>query len=186
MSEMRGTLMARHATRVMRVDTIQREMVKVEYAVRVAARLRSGPGSFASGCPTHPDPCPHAHHKLQHRQPSTARAEAHHLFLQVAALVGYPILSPLRKPPPPLPRTPSPASFRLDHTIPNVPYYLEEEKSCGLSTAELAKSLEKANAEGIDCIINPGNPTGQTLSWNNMNEVKKKFHLSGTLCGMGS
>ncbi|KAI8608489.1 pyridoxal phosphate-dependent transferase [Chytriomyces sp. MP71] len=56
-----------------------------------------------------------------------------------------------------------------------VPYYLDEENSWGLSTTELAKSLAKARAEGVEvralCIINPGNPTGQTLSWENMHEI---------------
>ncbi|KAJ3031145.1 UNVERIFIED_CONTAM: hypothetical protein HDU68_006276 [Siphonaria sp. JEL0065] len=56
-----------------------------------------------------------------------------------------------------------------------VPYYLDESKSWGLSTEELAHSLKKSRSEGIEvralCIINPGNPTGQTLSWENMKEI---------------
>ncbi|TPX49322.1 hypothetical protein CcCBS67573_g10166, partial [Chytriomyces confervae] len=56
-----------------------------------------------------------------------------------------------------------------------VPYYLDEAKNWGLSKEELARSLSKARSEGVEvralCIINPGNPTGQCLSLENMNEV---------------
>ncbi|TPX55332.1 hypothetical protein CcCBS67573_g09487 [Chytriomyces confervae] len=56
-----------------------------------------------------------------------------------------------------------------------VPYYLDEAKNWGLSKEELARSLAKARSEGVEvralCIINPGNPTGQCLSLENMNEV---------------
>ncbi|KAJ3076812.1 hypothetical protein HDU99_001303, partial [Rhizoclosmatium hyalinum] len=56
-----------------------------------------------------------------------------------------------------------------------VPYYLDEAKSWGLSTEELGRSLKKARAEGTEvralCLINPGNPTGQCLSWDNMKEI---------------
>ncbi|TPX47593.1 hypothetical protein CcCBS67573_g10239 [Chytriomyces confervae] len=56
-----------------------------------------------------------------------------------------------------------------------IPYYLDEAKNWGLSKEELARSLAKARSEGVEvralCIINPGNPTGQCLSLENMNEV---------------
>ncbi|KAL1920378.1 uncharacterized protein VTP21DRAFT_755 [Calcarisporiella thermophila] len=56
-----------------------------------------------------------------------------------------------------------------------VPYFLEEEQGWGLSVEELQRSLEKARNEGADvralCIINPGNPTGQCLTADNMREI---------------
>lgn len=56
-----------------------------------------------------------------------------------------------------------------------VPYYLSEKDSWGTSVAELKKSLDIAKENGIDtralCIINPGNPTGQCLTEDNMKQV---------------
>ncbi|KAJ3117116.1 hypothetical protein HDU96_007905 [Phlyctochytrium bullatum] len=75
-----------------------------------------------------------------------------------------------------------------------VPYYLDEENDWGLSTSELRNALSKARANGVDvkalCVINPGNPTGQCLSAENMGEVgidpqvKEQFYklASVSLC----
>lgn len=56
-----------------------------------------------------------------------------------------------------------------------VPYYLKEEQDWGLSVADLKTSVEEARAKGVDVralvIINPGNPTGQCLTEENMREV---------------
>lgn len=56
-----------------------------------------------------------------------------------------------------------------------VPYYLTENDSWNTSIQGLKNSLESAKAEGIDvkamCVINPGNPTGQCLTENNMRQV---------------
>ena len=56
-----------------------------------------------------------------------------------------------------------------------VPYYLSETDAWGTSVSELKKSLESARANGTDvralCIINPGNPTGQCLTRENMEQV---------------
>jgi len=56
-----------------------------------------------------------------------------------------------------------------------VGYYLNEEKNWGLEISELTKSIDAAKKKGIDCralvIINPGNPTGQVLSQDNMKQV---------------
>ncbi|KAJ3094835.1 hypothetical protein HK100_006002 [Physocladia obscura] len=56
-----------------------------------------------------------------------------------------------------------------------VPYYLDESKGWGLSTEELERSIQKARSEGVEvralCLINPGNPTGQCLAWDNMKEI---------------
>ena len=56
-----------------------------------------------------------------------------------------------------------------------VPYYLNESKGWSLDLDELKNSLEKARAENISVravvIINPGNPTGQCLAKENINEI---------------
>ncbi|CAI8587550.1 unnamed protein product [Vicia faba] len=56
-----------------------------------------------------------------------------------------------------------------------VPYYLEETANWGLDTNELRKSVSEARFKGLNVkamvIINPGNPTGQCLSEENLREV---------------
>eukprot|EP00002_Diphylleia_rotans_P004205 TRINITY_DN1302_c0_g1_i1.p1 TRINITY_DN1302_c0_g1~~TRINITY_DN1302_c0_g1_i1.p1 ORF type:complete len:504 (-),score=99.84 TRINITY_DN1302_c0_g1_i1:219-1730(-) len=56
-----------------------------------------------------------------------------------------------------------------------VGYYLNEESGWGLNVSELARSYEEAKAKGVEvralAIINPGNPTGQCLSKENIQEV---------------
>lgn len=58
-----------------------------------------------------------------------------------------------------------------------VPYYLKEESDWGLDATEMRDAIHKARADGIDVralvVINPGNPTGQCLSLENMEEVVK-------------
>lgn len=53
-----------------------------------------------------------------------------------------------------------------------VGYYLDEESGWGLQMKELKRALGDARAEGTEVraivVINPGNPTGQTLSRENM------------------
>lgn len=56
-----------------------------------------------------------------------------------------------------------------------VPYYLEESANWGLDVGELRKSVLEARYKGITVramvIINPGNPTGQCLSRDNIKEL---------------
>nr|AIT69938.1 alanine transaminase [Eucheuma denticulatum] len=56
-----------------------------------------------------------------------------------------------------------------------VGYYLDEDKGWSLSMAELQERLEEARGQGVDVraivIINPGNPTGQVLTRQNMEGV---------------
>jgi len=58
-----------------------------------------------------------------------------------------------------------------------VPYYLNESEGWGLSTEGLRESISAARADGIDVkmlvVINPGNPTGQLLSYDNMAGIVK-------------
>ncbi|KAJ3197280.1 hypothetical protein HK101_004761 [Irineochytrium annulatum] len=61
-----------------------------------------------------------------------------------------------------------------------VPYYLNEEKEWGLTADELRRSLSEGRRKGLDvralCVINPGNPTGNCLSIEDMNEVVEFCH----------
>ncbi|CAI5495719.1 unnamed protein product [Closterium sp. Naga37s-1] len=58
-----------------------------------------------------------------------------------------------------------------------VPYYLDESQGWGLDMAELKQSCEDARSKGIEvrCLvfINPGNPTGNCLSEENLKELVK-------------
>merc|ERR1712137_37791 len=58
-----------------------------------------------------------------------------------------------------------------------IPYYLEEENEWGLSVSELEQSFKTAKDKGILprglVVINPGNPTGQVLSKDNMESIAK-------------
>jgi len=58
-----------------------------------------------------------------------------------------------------------------------VGYYLNEESNWGLSCEELERSFQEASQKGIRpralVVINPGNPTGQILTMENMMEVIK-------------
>ena len=61
-----------------------------------------------------------------------------------------------------------------------VPYLLDEEKDWSMSVDTLQASLDRARAQGTDvrvlCVINPGNPTGQTLSQEVIEDVVRFCH----------
>ncbi|KAI7907038.1 pyridoxal phosphate-dependent transferase [Cokeromyces recurvatus] len=61
-----------------------------------------------------------------------------------------------------------------------VPYYLNEKEDWGLDRDDLEKSLEEAQKKDINVralvIINPGNPTGQCLSEENIREIIRFCH----------
>ena len=56
-----------------------------------------------------------------------------------------------------------------------IPYFLNEEKGWGLALDELERSYSEATSKGVVpralVIINPGNPTGQVLSHDNMRDI---------------
>lgn len=56
-----------------------------------------------------------------------------------------------------------------------VPYYLEEGHAWGTNIDEIKRALAKAKEEGTDvraiCVINPGNPTGASLSEEDIRQV---------------
>merc|ERR1719181_668487 len=64
-----------------------------------------------------------------------------------------------------------------------VPYYLDEANDWGLSVDELARAVGEARAAGKNvrglAVINPGNPTGQCLSEENMRDVVKFCEREG-------
>lgn len=61
-----------------------------------------------------------------------------------------------------------------------VPYYLNESKNWGLDVKDLKKAVDGARDNGADMralvIINPGNPTGQCLTEQNMREIIEFCH----------
>lgn len=57
-----------------------------------------------------------------------------------------------------------------------VPYYLDEDKNWSLDVQELERSYMEAKKTcnpKVLCVINPGNPTGQVLSYENIQKVIK-------------
>eukprot|EP00040_Diaphanoeca_grandis_P034342 m.212661 g.212661 ORF g.212661 m.212661 type:complete len:482 (+) comp33132_c2_seq2:166-1611(+) len=56
-----------------------------------------------------------------------------------------------------------------------VPYYLDESTGWGLNVEELKRALDDSEKYGITvkaiCVINPGNPTGQNLTKENLVEI---------------
>src|SRR5438270_2531755 len=61
-----------------------------------------------------------------------------------------------------------------------VPYYLCEENDWGLDVKELDESFIKAKKKGLDVralvVMNPGNPTGQCFTEENIREIIKFCH----------
>ena len=55
-----------------------------------------------------------------------------------------------------------------------VPYYLDEDKDWELDIINLKKALNEARKTcnvRVLCVVNPGNPTGQLLSYENIKEI---------------
>lgn len=56
-----------------------------------------------------------------------------------------------------------------------IPYYLDETRNWSLDVADVKKKIEDSRKNGINVrsivIINPGNPTGQVLSYENIQEI---------------
>lgn len=66
-----------------------------------------------------------------------------------------------------------------------IPYFLDEEKGWALSLEELERSFSEAASKGVVpralVIINPGNPTGQVLSYENMKDIVRFCDKYGVL-----
>eukprot|EP00462_Mataza_sp_D1_P006731 CAMPEP_0175125486 /NCGR_PEP_ID=MMETSP0087-20121206/3339_1 /TAXON_ID=136419 /ORGANISM="Unknown Unknown, Strain D1" /LENGTH=523 /DNA_ID=CAMNT_0016407321 /DNA_START=18 /DNA_END=1589 /DNA_ORIENTATION=- len=58
-----------------------------------------------------------------------------------------------------------------------IPYYLNENDKWGSSLSNMESSIQAAKDKGVCpramCVINPGNPTGQVLSYDNMVDIIK-------------
>ncbi|XP_049809813.1 alanine aminotransferase 1-like isoform X1 [Schistocerca nitens] len=79
----------------------------------------------------------------------------------------------------PIPQYPLYSATLSEFNMVQIPYYLDEERCWGLDVTELQHAIGEAkkvcNPRAI-VIINPGNPTGQVLSRNNIEEIIKFAH----------
>ncbi|XP_027713568.1 alanine aminotransferase 1-like isoform X2 [Vombatus ursinus] len=74
----------------------------------------------------------------------------------------------------PIPQYPLYSATLAEFDAVQINYYLNEEHYWGLDVAELQRALEQAKAHcqpQVLCVINPGNPTGQVLSRENIEAV---------------
>lgn len=79
----------------------------------------------------------------------------------------------------PIPQYPLYSASIVEYNMDQVGYYLDEDHQWGLDVAELERSIKEArkhcNVRAI-VIINPGNPTGQVLTYQNIVDVIKFAH----------
>ncbi|KAL4226041.1 glycerol-3-phosphate O-acyltransferase 2 [Mactra antiquata] len=76
----------------------------------------------------------------------------------------------------PVPQYPLYSATLTEFNACPIPYYLDEDNKWGLDVGELKRALKEAKGRCIPraiCIINPGNPTGQVLSRENIESVIK-------------
>jgi alanine transaminase len=79
----------------------------------------------------------------------------------------------------PIPQYPLYSATIAEFDMEQVGYYLDESKSWGLDIKELKRSIDEARkvcSPRAIVIINPGNPTGQVLSRENIVEIIKFAH----------
>lgn len=110
-------------------------------------------------------------------------ADASKIYITAGASVGVSnllqalISSPLDGVLIPIPQYPLyTAALALNAARP-VPYYLDESAEWGLDVADLKKNVDKARHDGTVLkgmvVINPGNPTGNCLTLENMQDIVK-------------
>ncbi|XP_045450985.1 alanine aminotransferase 1 [Melitaea cinxia] len=79
----------------------------------------------------------------------------------------------------PIPQYPLYSASLAEYGLEQIGYYLDEKSNWGLSTEELERSLKEAqkhcNVRAL-VVINPGNPTGQVLTRDNIEAVIKFAH----------
>jgi len=76
----------------------------------------------------------------------------------------------------PIPQYPLYTATIAEFNAQPIPYYLDEDNNWGLDVSVLKKSLDSARSKCVPrglVVINPGNPTGQVLSRQNIEEVIK-------------
>uniref|UniRef100_U5ER68 alanine transaminase n=1 Tax=Corethrella appendiculata TaxID=1370023 RepID=U5ER68_9DIPT len=79
----------------------------------------------------------------------------------------------------PIPQYPLYSATIAEFDMAQIGYYLDESKNWGLDIGELQRSLDEAKktcAVRALVVINPGNPTGQVLSEENIKEIIKFAH----------
>ncbi|XP_014371068.2 alanine aminotransferase 1 [Papilio machaon] len=79
----------------------------------------------------------------------------------------------------PIPQYPLFSGALAELGLAQVEYYLDEERGWALDVAELRRALRNASATcrvRVLVVINPGNPTGQVLTRENMEEVVRFAH----------
>nr|ALB24938.1 alanine aminotransferase [Euplotes vannus] len=80
----------------------------------------------------------------------------------------------------PIPQYPMYSALITKFEGTQVPYYLDESKGWGMSYKELERSYAEATDKGINVrsmvVINPGNPTGQVLTQEDLNRVIQFAH----------
>lgn len=76
----------------------------------------------------------------------------------------------------PIPVFPQYRSRIVEFNLYEIPYYLEEENNWSLNISEMKRAIDEARPHceprGL-VLINPGNPTGQILTYDNIREVIK-------------
>lgn len=76
----------------------------------------------------------------------------------------------------PVPQYPLYSATLTEFNAYPIPYYLDEENHWGLDVKELKRALNEAKSNCVPraiCVINPGNPTGQVLTRQNIEDVIK-------------
>lgn len=120
-------------------------------------------------------------HFMEQRDETSQPANINHIYLTQGASAGVQtILTLLTQDSQsgimiPIPQYPLySATLSLVGATP-VPYYLEEQQQWGLDVEQLTTTVKAARQNGTDVralvIINPGNPTGQCLTKENLTEI---------------
>ncbi|XP_058444925.1 alanine aminotransferase 1 [Malaya genurostris] len=79
----------------------------------------------------------------------------------------------------PIPQYPLYSATISELDMAQIGYYLDEDNNWALNISELSRSLNEAKktcAPRLLCVINPGNPTGQVLSRQNIEDIIKFAH----------
>lgn len=82
----------------------------------------------------------------------------------------------------PIPQYPLYSATLAEFNMHQIGYYLDEAKGWGLDVNELQRAVDDAksvSAPRAIVVINPGNPTGQVLSRENIEEIIRFAHREG-------
>ncbi|KAF6019464.1 GPT2 [Bugula neritina] len=120
------------------------------------------------------------------------KCDADNIFLSTGASAGIKTILELLNAPGeggkkpgvmiPIPQYPLYSATLTEFNMHQINYYLNEENHWSLDTSELQRALDAAreccHPKAI-CVINPGNPTGQVLSKENIQSIIKFAHKEG-------